>query len=382
MQEGVQLVHLVQPAPHRKDTGTGAIVAAGDITRENARIGNAVLSTAVWSKNVGLTHTRSTSVQKLSKEPGIVVHQPHGHLNLKPNKIKPIQKIYIYIYILIISFAEESRDGNNFVRNDKEVLYYTNFDLQNLVTPVNADVLERLLLQSNYDRKKSAKIVKGFRTGFSLGYRGPKCVKLTAPNLKLNVGDETDLWNKVMKEVKLRRYAGPFPFETPPFKYFIQSPIGLVPKDGGTDTRLIFHLSYPKTVAGNGKSTSVNTNIPEKFCKVKYPDFEEAIKLCQEAGFSCFLSRSDMKMAFRNLCMKKRYWKFLMMKARSPIEGKWHLVVDKCVSFGSAASCKIFQDFSDCIAHIVEWRVGAGRKVTNYLDDFLFIALLKWLISL
>ena len=47
---------------------------------------------------------------------------------------------------------------------------------------------------------------------------------MTAPNLKLTVGNETILWNKVMKEVKAKRYAGPFTED------FIQSPIGLVPK--------------------------------------------------------------------------------------------------------------------------------------------------------
>ena len=48
-----------------------------------------------------------------------------------------------------------------------------------------------------------------------------------------------------MKEVKLKRFAGPF--ESSPFEDFIQSPVGLVPKDNGKDTRLIFHLSYPRT---------------------------------------------------------------------------------------------------------------------------------------
>ena len=89
------------------------------------------------------------------------------------------------------------------------------------------------------------------------------------------MGDEIDLWNKVMKEVKLKRYAGPFneiPFEDD----FIQSPIGLVPKDQGKDTRLIFHLSYPCL----GKnSTSVNANTPKHLCSVTYPDFNQAIKM-------------------------------------------------------------------------------------------------------
>ena len=50
------------------------------------------------------------------------------------------------------------------------------------------------------------------------------------------------MWCKLMKEVGLGRVAGPF--DTIPFNYFIQSPIGLVPKDGGLETRPIFHLSH------------------------------------------------------------------------------------------------------------------------------------------
>ena len=64
-----------------------------------------------------------------------------------------------------------------------------------------------------------------------------------------------------MKEVKEERYAGPF--EKIPFEHYIQSPIGLVPKDWGKDTRLIFHLSYPR----DGKS-SVNANTPSELCSV------------------------------------------------------------------------------------------------------------------
>ena len=71
-----------------------------------------------------------------------------------------------------------------------------------------------------------------------------KVTDLNARNLKLNVGSKTELWNKVMKEVKEKRYAGPY--HKIPFEYYIQSPIGLVPKDHGKSTRLIFHLSYPR----------------------------------------------------------------------------------------------------------------------------------------
>ena len=81
--------------------------------------------------------------------------------------------------------------------------------------------------------------------GFCLEYQGPTDIQQRAPNLKLNgVGNPTVLWNKVMKEVKAKRYAGPF--KEIPFKNFIQSPIGLVPKDNGKDVQLIFSLVIPE----------------------------------------------------------------------------------------------------------------------------------------
>ena len=136
--------------------------------------------------------------------------------------------------------------------------------MDSVVTPVDPDVLERLLIQSEYDPEETEFLVDGFQNGFDIGYRGATNVKLSAPNLKFRgVRNEILLWNKVMKEVGLGRYAGPFP--EIPFEYYIQSPIGLVPKDGGTDVRLIFRLSYPR-----GTGTSLNANTPPEICSVKY----------------------------------------------------------------------------------------------------------------
>ena len=39
-----------------------------------------------------------------------------------------------------------------------------------------------------------------------------------------------------------------------------------------------------------------------------------------------------------------------------------------------------FQAFSDAIAHIM--RVKTGKNNVNYLDDFLFIALMKWMCNM
>ena len=180
------------------------------------------------------------------------------------------------------------------------------------------DCFEQLLKESKFDAKKSQYLVNGFRKGFSIGYVGPEHVQITSKNLRFRgIGDETELWNKVMKEVKLKRYTGPF--ETVPYTNFIQSPIGLVPKDGGNRTRLIFHLSHPR-----GTNKSVNANTPPEICKVRYPKFDEAVKLCAAAGKNCQAGKSDMTSAFRHLGICRKHWKLLVMKAKSPIDGKMY----------------------------------------------------------
>ena len=98
--------------------------------------------------------------------------------------------------------------------------------------------------QTGYDTKEIDYLHKGFTRGFDIGYHGPLICKSTAKNIPLKVGNEIILWNKLIKEVKLGRVAGPF--DEIPYENYIQSPIGLVPKDGldSGKTQLIFHLSY------------------------------------------------------------------------------------------------------------------------------------------
>ena len=85
--------------------------------------------------------------------------------------------------------------------------------------------------------------MNGFSRGFSLEYQGPWDRADQSDNIPLNpeIGNEADLWAKLMKEVKAKGFTGPF--SKVPYSNFIQSPIGLVPKSGN-QSRLIFHLSY------------------------------------------------------------------------------------------------------------------------------------------
>ena len=169
----------------------------------------------------------------------------------------------------------------------EEVLWFINFDLTNIFMPVDGNELDGLLRLSNYEKSKCKIVVKGFKYGFPLCYEGDKSVKHRSEYFKSRVGSKLKLWNKLMKEVQAQRVAGPF--ENIPYKHYIQSPVELVPKDGGKKTRLIFHLSHPK-----GKGTSVNARIPKEKCTVKYPDFEDAVKLCLASERGCKVGKSDM----------------------------------------------------------------------------------------
>ena len=73
--------------------------------------------------------------------------------------------------------------------------------------------------------------------------------------------------------------------------------------------------------------------------------------------------------------MSKSQWRFLILKAESPFDSKIYYFIDKCLPFGSSISCAHFQEFSNAVAHIVRFKTK--RDLVNYLDDYLFVELLK-----
>ena len=90
-----------------------------------------------------------------------------------------------------------------FVLSGDEIpLYYSNTDLEDIFTPINAAVLCKLLIKSNYPSDKIDKLYAGFKHGFDIEYQGLTERRSSAHNLPLMVGSRTILWNKLMKEVK------------------------------------------------------------------------------------------------------------------------------------------------------------------------------------
>ena len=249
-----------------------------------------------------------------------------------------------------------------------------NYNWNDVVTPLNVRSYAELLHHTQYDKEKSKFLIEGFTRGFSLEYEGLLCRQDKSRNIPFSVENATEMWRKVMKEVKLGRFARPY--EQPPFTQYVQSPIGLVPKSGG-QTRFIFHLSYDFP-SGNG---SVNSWTSEEKCTVKYKDLDTAVwyslKLLQETRkqhetSNLYYSKSDLVSAFRTLPVKPQQCWLLVLKAYHPITKKESYFVDLDLPFGHSISCSLFQAVSDSLAHIVEVTSGRYFCQVNYLDDFLY----------
>ena len=286
---------------------------------------------------------------------------------------------------------------------DEQVLRFQNFDLENIVTPLDVSKFTGLLREANYDPAEIRFLEDGFTNGFDIGYEGPELRQSSADNIPLTIGSKTKLWNKLMKEVELGHVAGPF--ERVPFPNFIQSPIGLVPKAGSDQTRLIFHLSYDNKQDG---MESVNHFTPKEKCSVKYRDLDFAVRsyltaceqgdqiqqkkfeynqtLVQDKWRNQFehhkrkktvvwAGKSDLKSTFRILGLSRNSWRWMIMKAQDPETGIWMYFVDKCLPFGASISCSHFQRFSNVLCHLTEYKSNTKGLTTNYLDDFLFVAL-------
>ena len=243
------------------------------------------------------------------------------------------------------------------------------------MTPVNVKNLERLLRKLKYDVGESRFLVNGFSAGFDLQYRGPKHQRDTSKNIpfKAEVGDKFIMCQKIMKEVSLHRFAGPY--NTIPYKWYVQSLIGLVPKAGGK-TRLIFHLSF-----NFAQYKSINHYTPSELCSVKYQDLDHAVRNClkllqEHPDTKIWIGKTDILSAFRILPTLPSMWCYFILKAENPHIGTVVFFIDKCLPFGSRISCVLFQWFSNALVHILAYIVDMKNKlpVTNYLDDFLFLA--------
>lgn len=166
------------------------------------------------------------------------------------------------------------------------------------------------------------------------------------------------LSDKICKELLAGRFAGPF--LTTPFSNFTISPLGLCPKKDPKKFRLIHHLSFPI-------GDSVNDSIAEEFRSVQYTRIIDAIRGIKEFKSPCFLAKTDISMAYRNLPLRpEEYHLFGFM-------WKGLYYHDKCLPMGVSSACQIFERFSTGLHWIGQNFMNEGIMF-HILDDFLIVA--------
>ena len=209
---------------------------------------------------------------------------------------------------------------------------------------------------TDYDPILTAKLIKGFKQGFDLGYRGYPDNNLNISNLTSSKDHPTVINKTISKELAAGRIVGPF--KQLPFDNFQINPIGVVPKKSPGTFRMITNLSSP---AG----TSVNDNISDVFSNVSYTSFEEAIKIIISVGSQAFLAKTDIQSAFRLIPIHPNQYHILCFK--------WDddFYYDRCLPMGARSSCQIFEEFSSALHFIMNKQ--KIRYLVHYLDDFLIV---------
>lgn len=205
------------------------------------------------------------------------------------------------------------------------------------------------------DRSAALALGEGLINGFKLMYSGPRQPVVTNNLISANQHPKI-LQEKIDNEVREGRMSGPF--KNPPMQNLHISPIGIVPKaDGGW--RMIMHLSYPPQI-------SINHNIDPIYTTVTYTSFDRVIETISQVGVGAVIAKCDIKSAFRLIRVYPGDFELLGLC----FKGKYYF--DKCLPFGCAISCKIFEMFATFLEWLVREQTNL-QTVHHYLDDFIFI---------
>ncbi len=224
-----------------------------------------------------------------------------------------------------------------------------------LPTPLNLAEFERLL--SGYDEIKRQYVLDGLKYGFKLEYKGIVATTQCRnhPSIMENIEAVRAL---IQEDLDQGRIVGPF--NEPPFQHLHLSPISLRPKSTPGKFRLIHNLSSPYNFA------SINSNILQEDRTVTYESISTIIQVILNLGRNTNLAKTDIKSAFRLIPVHYNDYHLLGFH----FEGK--LYFDRCLSMGSASSCRVFEEVATAINWILRNKFGLLNSY-HYLDDFCLV---------
>ena len=216
--------------------------------------------------------------------------------------------------------------------------------------------LGEALTAIRYLPDKISYLVSGFSQGFHLGVPENALFKIcnNHPTAYLNY---SVLIAKINRELDAGHWAGPF--AVCPFKDITINPLGLVPKTildpkNPDSYRMITDLCC----------SGINAQIDQDLSWVQYTKFDAIIQTCLKKQAGCYLAKTDIKSAFRIVPVHPDDWVHLGARCRS------FYFMDKCLPFGFATSCAIFEEIARALEALVKERL-TSQSVNHYLDDYI-----------
>ncbi len=187
-------------------------------------------------------------------------------------------------------------------------------------------------------------------------YTGDRSVgRLHVENLRSASAQPAAIDKYIAEEVKAGRQAGPF--ATPPMPNLVVSPLGTVPKNKGASHRVIHHLSYPRG------GDSINSKVEEMECALT--SFDQGAALVVAAGRGAWLSKIDVRAAYRCIPVRPADWHLLGMRWRD------RYYYEKSLPFGLSSSCALWEEYATAAEWIV--RSLGVTSIVHYIDDTLLV---------
>ncbi|PPR01104.1 hypothetical protein CVT24_000412 [Panaeolus cyanescens] len=232
-----------------------------------------------------------------------------------------------------------------------------------VVTCLVADAWELALIQAGkFDEFRD--IPDGIRNGFDLGTRSATpSVTYIPPNHTSAISHPNAVISNIHTELANRRYTGPFspdrlenligPFRT--------SPLGVVPKNGSDQFRLVQNFSFPYD---DPLVSSVNNNIDTTNLFCDWGTFQRAADIVRNAPPNTLAATLDVDSAFRRCPIHPSQQRNFVVS--------WMglCYIDHCTPFGARSSGFIFGRIADAFTTILQSnKIG---PVINWVDDFAF----------
>ncbi|XP_065177334.1 uncharacterized protein LOC135807904 [Sycon ciliatum] len=200
-------------------------------------------------------------------------------------------------------------------------------------------------------------VCAGMFNGFSIGHTTPlvSCIQ--------SVNHPSSLCNKQFVTLYLQsccdagETAGPF--AEPPYQLFQTSGLGLIPKSNGK-FRLIHDLSSPT-------GRSVNDGISRESFSLEYDTVDSAISYIMKLGRGCYLTKVDIRNAFRLCPVAPSDWHLLGISW----DGRYYF--EKVLPFGLRSAPYIFDKFASALHWVLEDTCRLPHLI-HYLDDFLNVS--------